>query len=406
MSISEKDYNKLSDTAYWIDPKHKDYDSKIKEGNIREIAGKEYKILKVEDNSTNGMQAMAVAPIKNGIPDTSEIIIAFAGTNASDRLDILTDAQTVVAGNKGLDVSSWWKSPERVDGQIHSAENFVKGIKNTYPTAAVTTTGHSLGEYIALYIAAENGWMNVGFNGPDPYNILSKTAKDWTKNNPGMLFNYRSKGDFVNATGNGTGAAIPIDQMLNVGLADTLDLHDLSNWKFDKEGRLLIRDTPENKKARQIQAEKFMYAQLIGLSILAKKLKASGGGLSAGEEIYLNDSQALIAVESASQAMKIGLESVIEIYQDGISEAEKVWDEGLKRARSFGSALEEYEILDALADGGATQATIVNEPTAYYEEKMAKARKIGESFDSTIAEIKASIDVLKKADKNLASQLN
>lgn len=406
MSISEKDYNKLSDTAYWIDPKHKDYDSKIKEGNIREIAGKEYKILKVEDNSTNGMQAMAVAPIKNGIPDTSEIIIAFAGTNASDRLDILTDTQTVVAGNKGLDVSSWWKSPERVDGQIHSAENFVKGIKSTYPTAAVTTTGHSLGEYIALYIAAENGWMNVGFNGPDPYNILSKTAKDWTKNNPGMLFNYRSKGDFVNATGNGTGAAIPFDQMLHVGLADTLDLHNLSNWKFDKEGRLLIRDTPENKKGRQIQAEKFMYAQLIGLSILAKKLKASGGGLSAGEEIYLNDSQALIAVESASQAMKIGLESVIEIYQDGISEAEKVWDEGLKRARSFGSALEEYEVLDALADGGATQATIVNEPTAYYEEKMAKARKIGESFDSTIAEIKASIDVLKKADKNLASQLN
>lgn len=403
---SEKTYNELSDTVYWVDPKHKDYNVSLKNGAIKNFGGKEYKILKVEDNSTNGMQAMAVAPIKNRIPDTSEIIIAFAGTNASDRLDILTDTQTVVAGNKGLDVSSWWKSPERVDGQIHSAENFVKGIKNTYPTAAVTTTGHSLGEYIALYIAAENGWMNVGFNGPDPYKILSKTAKDWIKNNPGMLFNYRSKGDFVNATGNGTGAAIPIDQMLNVGLADTLDLHNLSNWKFDKEGRLLIRDTPENKKARQIQAEKFMYAQLIGLSILAMKLKASGGGLSAGEEIYLNDSQALIAVESASQAMKIGLESVIKIYQDGISEAEKVWDEGLKRARSFGSALEDYEILDALADGGATQATIVNEPTAYYEEKMAKARKIGESFDSMIAEIKSSIDVLKKADKNLASQLN
>lgn len=75
------------------------------EGTIRKIPEKVkgnttvYKILKVEDNITNGIQAMAVAPVKNNIVDTSEIVIAYAGTNPGDGLDIHTDYQTVVVGS-------------------------------------------------------------------------------------------------------------------------------------------------------------------------------------------------------------------------------------------------------------------------------------------------------------------
>ncbi len=36
------------------------------------------------------MQAMAVAPFKNGKVDTSEVVIAYAGTNLSDGADIQT----------------------------------------------------------------------------------------------------------------------------------------------------------------------------------------------------------------------------------------------------------------------------------------------------------------------------
>ncbi|WP_321387080.1 hypothetical protein [uncultured Enterococcus sp.] len=76
MTITDEDYNKISDTVYWIDPLHKKHDPTIKDGEIRVINEKEYEVLKVEDNTDNGMQAMAVAPIVNGKADTSQVVIA------------------------------------------------------------------------------------------------------------------------------------------------------------------------------------------------------------------------------------------------------------------------------------------------------------------------------------------
>lgn len=69
-------------------------------------------------------------------------------------------------------------------GQLKSAVEFAQEVKRDYGHAEISTTGHSLGEYLALYIAAENQWKNVGFNGPDPYELLSLEAKKWFKENP------------------------------------------------------------------------------------------------------------------------------------------------------------------------------------------------------------------------------
>ena len=102
-----------------------------------------------------------------------------------------------------------------------------------YPEAEITTTGHSLGEFLALDVAAENQWKNVGFNGPDPYNVLSPEAKQWTEENPEKLINYRNKADIIgNLRGNGTGAGIPIE-MEDKGLVDN---HRLKTWEFDEDG--------------------------------------------------------------------------------------------------------------------------------------------------------------------------
>ena len=79
--LTEENYKELSEYVYWLDSKHRLYDLDIKEEFILEGENADYKILKVEDNTTNGMQAMAVAPVKNGKVNTSEVVIAFAGTN-------------------------------------------------------------------------------------------------------------------------------------------------------------------------------------------------------------------------------------------------------------------------------------------------------------------------------------
>ncbi|MBC1621558.1 hypothetical protein HB948_02725 [Listeria welshimeri] len=104
--IAEQDNRILSDMAYNVD--RKKVDVPLKKGNIikNKNLSQNYKVIKVEDNSKNGMQAMAVAPIdKHGKVDTTEVIIAYARTNFSDTKDRATDLQTVIQGNKKLDLS-------------------------------------------------------------------------------------------------------------------------------------------------------------------------------------------------------------------------------------------------------------------------------------------------------------
>ncbi|TXL57866.1 lipase [Cerasibacillus terrae] len=424
--ITNEDYKIFSDISYWIEsnrnhvPFIPNQDDVLHSKDLKGLS-KNYKVLKTEDNTTNGMQAMAVAPVKNGKADTSEIVIAYAGTNFDDELDLMTDAQTVVLGNKvlipesqqldltkhnQLDELGIPKSIEYVDGQVMTAQMFFEEIKTNYPKATITTTGHSLGEYIALYISAENGLKNVGFNGPDPYNILSPKAKEWIKENPGMLYNYRNEEDKIgNYGGNGTRAEILVNMDMGGHIKDTLEFHGLGTWEFDEEGKLVIKDTLENREARQTRAEKKMYLKMNELSILSKRLKASGGGLSSNEEIFLDNTQALLAVDYISKSMKIGIETVVNIYLDAIAEAEETWKEGIRLAQSIGTELSYDEILNALQAGGVTKHSVVFEPAAYYREKISEALEIGGNFDHLVFEIKESIRELEETDRELANQI-
>ncbi|MFB1052021.1 hypothetical protein [Paraliobacillus sp. JSM ZJ581] len=79
--MDDRIFKELSYTAYLLDTGHDNYDPDLKQGAIRPINENKFIILKTEDNTDNGMQAMAVAPVKNDRVDKSEIVIAYAGTN-------------------------------------------------------------------------------------------------------------------------------------------------------------------------------------------------------------------------------------------------------------------------------------------------------------------------------------
>lgn len=93
--MADKQYSVISEAVYWLDPKHRDYDHTYKENSIKKIDSYNFKILKIKD-SLDGMQAMGVAPIKNGKVDLSQVVIAFAGTNLSDWKDLETDARSIM----------------------------------------------------------------------------------------------------------------------------------------------------------------------------------------------------------------------------------------------------------------------------------------------------------------------
>ena len=100
--LNLENYKDISSYVYLLDPKDENYDSRIIEGKFLRGGKIDYQILKTSDNTSNGMQAMAVAPIKNGKADTSEIVIAYTGKSFSDKLDLHTDTdfQTIVLRKK------------------------------------------------------------------------------------------------------------------------------------------------------------------------------------------------------------------------------------------------------------------------------------------------------------------
>ncbi|HBK5546931.1 TPA: lipase [Enterococcus faecium] len=418
MTINDKHYNDISEKVYWLDPKYPRYNEGYKKNSVKEFAGMEFQILQIKD-SLDGMQAMSVAPIKNGKVDLSQVVIAFAGTNLSDWKDLETDARSIMnlygnrpgasfsekaTTNKILSVSGL-----KTAGQINSAIAFANEVKKEYGEAAISTTGHSLGGFLALYIAAEKQWKNVGFNGPDPYDLLSPEAKKWVEENPGMLTNYRNHADFIgNFGGNGTGAEVRIS--METAFLNLLASHSLTSWKFDENGKLIIPENENNVKARKQQKENqatqlFSY-QLQELNNIRKKLRLSGGQLTVNEQIYLDDTQARLVVEKLSAKMKSAMEEVIRINQRGIFELEKKWQEGLRQARVVAPSLTEQEIIEALASVGATKENLVDSAKEVYLLRINKARRMGEAFDTLAKEIQDKINEIVARDRELAQQFN
>ena len=161
--ITEKDYRYIADDVYKVDA------LKVSRPYSKDdlVANDRFKVISNPiDNTSNGMQAMAVAPVdKNGNVDYSHVVIAYAGTNKDDIKDLDTDVQSLGLGRDKLQSRSGLNSAKVVDSQFVTALNYAKEVeeevRQKHPSAKITTAGHSLGESLAMYVALKRGYANV-----------------------------------------------------------------------------------------------------------------------------------------------------------------------------------------------------------------------------------------------------
>ena len=120
--ITEKDYRYIADDVYKVDA------LKVSRPYSKDdlVANDRFKVIsKPIDNTSNGMQAMAVAPVdKNGNVDDSHVVIAYAGTNKDDIKDLCTDVQSLWLGRDKLQSRSGLNSARVVDSQFVTALNY------------------------------------------------------------------------------------------------------------------------------------------------------------------------------------------------------------------------------------------------------------------------------------------
>ena len=121
--ITEEDYRYIVDDVYDVDSGK--VSNPIQEGRL--VANDRFKVISNPiDNTSNGMQAMAVAPVdKNGNVDYSHVVIAYAGTNKDDIKDLDTDVQSLGLGRDKLQSRSGLNSAKVVDSQFVTALNYV-----------------------------------------------------------------------------------------------------------------------------------------------------------------------------------------------------------------------------------------------------------------------------------------
>ena len=231
------DYKELSDEVYNVD-RGKSI-APIKEKDL--VVHERFQVLKVTDNTENGMQAMAVAPVVNGKADLTHITVVYAGTNFSDHKDIAMDAHSVILGTNSA------QKTEVIDGkpfrtpiasQIDTALAFANEVKSAYPHATIDTTGHSLGGFLSLTVGIKNRWHTTVFNAPSAHRFLTDAEREWVKHNSEILVNYRNPEDWI---GNFGGDPLGIVHMIvpyqeGQGI---MYAHGLATWQFDSEGRVV-----------------------------------------------------------------------------------------------------------------------------------------------------------------------
>ncbi|EHS55116.1 lipase family protein [Paenibacillus sp. Aloe-11] len=189
----------ISDKTYWTIA-DRIYDRELTAKDSKSRVVPDWKIVEPEgamlhDTNGSGFDATVFYNEK-----TDQVIIGYRGTEPPDRpkwsvaMDWGTDINDVVGGRaKTLEeVHQYYennkgkvdKLPPQVQSAFHQyeaqyqnnqftqAQNLYDVVKKQYPSAEISTTGHSLGGAEAEYVAVRNGLSSVSYNAPSIVHLL------------------------------------------------------------------------------------------------------------------------------------------------------------------------------------------------------------------------------------------
>ncbi|QNE36473.1 hypothetical protein [Leifsonia shinshuensis] len=253
----------------------------------------QYQVIDTQNHPANGFQAMAVAPLVDGIPDLSHIVISYAGTNPNHRADVVEDIVTIVGGTQGP------------LSQVADAKQFADHVRQAHPGSSISTAGHSLGGFLALLVAAENGWDGASFNGPDPWEWLSPEAKKQVEADiragRDRLTNYVIEWDLIgNLYAHRTGATVFATDKPGRSELDYHNIGEKSAFRFARDGS--VEDAGAKGRRLEDILGNLMDSFLPGASEAVSPLLQGLAGITrnpaAMNSLAKNASGALVAVAS------------------------------------------------------------------------------------------------------------
>lgn len=272
--ITDEEYQKLSDHSYEGLPVGEKLDGKVSGWEVIDSVG---------ESGASYISGFDATVYQN--KQTDQIVIAYRGTD--DLPDYGTDAADVVGGRyKYLQEQveggwSWWDyTPMGIGSQVsneiqykmnpfYQAEELYTKVRDQYPNANISLTGHSLGGAEAQLVAAKYDVNAVTFSAPSVMNLLTDDVEKKAKNGQfdNQIINYVNPRDSIGAgalseydrhvgstyyinedyaTANALYDSLPPDMQLSGKIVkfgfsimgEDYNYHNMKHYQFDEDGNI------------------------------------------------------------------------------------------------------------------------------------------------------------------------
>ena len=348
--------------------------------------------------------------------DVQKVTILFEGSEAKFDQNfrgavedwVLTDAPTAIQISmaKRLGIKTGKIS------QLDAASKEVKAAMDRYPNARFKFYAHSLGglNLQASLGSLEDKYLNrvdgaYIYEAPNLYPLLSDEEKKQVDNIKYKIYNYIDKRDIVTWEHSKEGNEGVVGTLVRIDSKDVGDLGKQHMWGgYDyKAGYLNVKEESldDYRLARVKQAKEQLQLKKQALESWKKR------GLSGRDLISMDTIQAIRIVESLKEFALIASDYILAVCDFGIADVKGTWDTLLASCRSTvsGSRCTESDIVNALAQVGATKETIEIDRITELEKIKKDTLKIKDSIFSLSTDIAKGIATVAATDIALASQL-
>lgn len=348
--------------------------------------------------------------------DVHEVTILFEGSEAKfdknfmGAVDdwVLTDAPTAlqISMAKRLGIKTGKIS------QLDAASKEVKAAMDRYPNARFKFYAHSLGglNLQASLGSLEDKYLNrvdeaYIYEAPNLYPQLSDEEKKQVDKIKYKIYNFIDKRDLVTWEHSEEGNEGVVGTLVRIDSKDAGDLGKQHMWGgYDyKAGYLNVKEESldDYRLARVKQAKEQLQLKKQALESWKKR------GLSGSDLISMDTIQAMGIVESLKEFALIASDYILAVCDFGIADVKGTWDTLLASCRSTvsGSRCTESDIINALAQVGATKETIEINRITELEKIKKDTLKMKDSIFNLSTDIAKGIATVVGTDIALASQL-
>lgn len=348
--------------------------------------------------------------------DVHEVTILFEGSEAKFDQNfigavhdwVLTDAPTAlqISMAKRLGIKTGKTS------QLDAASKEVKAAMDRYPNARFKFYAHSLG---GLNIQTSLGSLEDKYldrvdaayiyEAPNLYPQLSDEEKKQVDKIKYKIYNFIDKRDLVTWEHSKEGNEGVVGTLVRIDSKDAGGFVKQHMWGgYDyKAGYLNVKEESldDYRLARVKQAKEQLQLKKQALESWKKR------GLSGSDLISMDTIQAMGIVESLKEFALIASDYILAVCDFGIADVKGSWDTLLASCHSTvsGSRCTESDIINALAQIGATKETIELNCITELENIKKDTLKIKDSIFSLSTDIAKGIATVAGTDIALASQL-